>query len=304
MPAPVRVVVVTWSSADVLPGFLTSLARATSSPYEVVVADNATPGGTPRVPDGVRLLETGGNLGYGRAANLGASGFEGQWLVVANPDVLWADGALDALIEAGSRWPGAGCLGPAIRTVDDRLYPSARAFPSLGRGLGHAVFGWWWPANPWTRSYRAEAGTPVEGTAGWLSGSLMLVRREAWEQVGGFDPRYFMYCEDLDLCRRLAEAGWQNVYVPSAVITHVGGHATSKASSAMLREHHKALYTYLADHYRGGRWAPLRLLLGAGLFLRYLVASRVRSVGEGAAPTRSAQLLEDPMPARREAGPA
>jgi len=243
----------------------------------------------------VRLLETGGNLGYGKAANLGASGFEGDWLVVANPDVQWADGALDELLNAAARWPSAGCLGPAIRTTDGKLYPSARAFPSLGRGLGHAVFGWWWPANPWTRSYRAEVGTPVEGTTGWLSGSLMLLRREAWEQVGGFDPKYFMYCEDMDLCRRLAEAGWQNVYVPSAVITHVGGHSTSRASSAMLREHHRALHIYLSEHYRGRRWAPLRLLLGAGLFVRYLVAARVRSVGEGATPTRSADLLGAPM---------
>ena len=292
MPAPVRVVVVTWSSSAVLPRFLSSLRSATSSPYDVVVADNASPTGPPAVPEGVRLLETGGNLGYGKGANLGASGFAGDWLVIANPDVEWEPGALDELIEAAGRWPRAGCLGPAIRTTDGRLYPSARAFPSLGRGLGHAVFGPFWPGNPWTRSYRAEVGTPVEGRTGWLSGSLMLVRRQAWEQVGGFDPKYFMYCEDMDLCRRLAEAGWDNVYVPSAVITHVGGHATAARPKAMLREHHRALYTYLSEHYRGPRWAPLRALLGAGLLARYLVAARVRSVGEGAAPTRSADLLE------------
>jgi N-acetylglucosaminyl-diphospho-decaprenol L-rhamnosyltransferase len=291
MSPHVRVVVVTWRSSSVLPAFLSSLAS--SRTYEVVVADNASPDGPPAVPAGVRLLETGGNLGYGKAANLGASGFTGDWVVVANPDVVWGEGALDALLEAGERWPRAGCLGPAIRTPDGQLYPSARAFPSLGRGLGHALFGWWWPSNPWTRSYRAEVGTPVEGAAGWLSGSLMLLRREAWEQVGGFDPKYFMYCEDMDLCRRLAEAGWQNVYVPSSVITHVGGASTSAVPRQMLREHHKALYVYLSEHYRGPRYAVLRAGLAAGLFLRYLLASRVRSVGEGAAPTRSADLLEE-----------
>jgi N-acetylglucosaminyl-diphospho-decaprenol L-rhamnosyltransferase len=238
-------------------------------------------------------VRTGGNLGYGTAANLGADGFTGQWLVVANPDVAFAPGSLDALLDAATRWPRAGCLGPAIRTPGGRLYPSARAFPSLGRGIGHAVFGWVWPSNPWTRSYRAEIGTPVEGTSGWLSGSCMLLRREAFEQVGGFDPTYFMYCEDMDLCRRLAEAGWQNVYVPSAVITHQGGHATSRAAGAMLREHHRALYQYLSRQYAGPGWAPVRALLGLGLLLRYLLATRVRSVGEGAAPTRSAELLEE-----------
>ncbi len=292
MPAPLRVVVVTWNSAGVLPAFLTSLSAATDTPYEVVVVDNASPEGPPVVQVPARLVEAGDNLGYGSGANLGADGFAGDVLVVANPDVQWSPGSLDVLLAALERWPQAGCVGPAIRTVDGQLYPSARAFPSIGRGIGHALLGPFWPGNPWTRSYRAEAGSPVEGTTGWLSGSLMVLRRQAFDAVTGFDPKYFMYCEDMDLCRRLAEAGWLNVYVPDAVITHVGGHATAGRPKAMLREHHRALFTYLSEHYRGARWAPLRLLLGAGLALRYLVATRVRSVGEGAAPTRSADLLE------------
>ncbi len=289
-----RVVVVTYSPGDALPGFLTSLRAATAASYDVVLADNGSTDGAPEAAEGpgVTLLRTGGNLGYGRAANAGAAGADADWLVVANPDVVWAAGSLDELLAAAARWPAAGCLGPAIRTPDGQLYPSARAFPSLGRGIGHAVFGWWWPGNPWTRSYRAEVGRPVEGPTGWLSGSCMLLRRSAFEAIGGFDPSYFMYCEDMDLCRRLGEAGWQNVYVPSAVVTHSGGHATSRVAAAMVAEHHRALYRYLSRQYAGPRYAPVRLVLGAGLFLRYLLARGVKSVGEGAAPTRSADLLE------------
>jgi N-acetylglucosaminyl-diphospho-decaprenol L-rhamnosyltransferase len=290
----VRVVVVTYSPGDVLADFLSSLRTATISPYDVVLADNGSRDGAPEaaVGPGVTLLPTGGNLGYGRAANVGAAEATAEWLVVANPDVVWAPGSLDVLLDAGRRWPDAACLGPAIRTPDGRLYPSARAFPSLGRGIGHALFGWWWPANPWTRSYRAEVGKPLEGPTGWLSGSCMLVRRSAFEQVGGFDPSYFMYCEDLDLCRRFAEAGWKNIYVPSAVVTHIGAHATSRAAGAMVAEHHRALYRYLARQYAGPRYALLRPVLAVGLFLRYLLARAVKSVGEGAAPTRSADVLE------------
>ena len=293
---PLRVVVVTFSPGPALPEFLRSLRTATTTPHEVVLADNGSDDGVPEAAVGpdTRLLRTGGNLGYGRAANLGASGFGGDWLVVANPDVVWTPGALDELLAAGRRWPRAGCLGPAIRTPDGRLYPSARAFPSLGRGTGHALFGWWWPANPWTRSYRAETGSPVEGTTGWLSGACMLLRREAFESVAGFDPAYFMYCEDMDLCARLAQAGWLNVYVPSAVVTHLGGHATSRAAGPMLREHHRALFRYLSRQYSGPAWAPVRAVLGVGLLLRYLLAARVRAVGEGAAPTRSAEVLDAP----------
>ena len=293
--APLRLVVVTYSPGDSLATFLSSLASSTTLPYDVVLADNGSTDGAPEAATGpgVELLPTGGNLGYGTAANRGARGFDGEWLVVANPDVEWSPGSLDVLLEAGLRWPHAGCLGPAIRTPDGQLYPSARAFPSLGRGIGHAVFGWVWPTNPWTRSYRSEAGSPVEGPAGWLSGSCMLLRRAAFDAVGGFDPSYFMYCEDMDLCRRLAEAGWSNVYVPSAVITHQGGHATSRVAGPMLREHHTALYRYLSRQYSGPGWAPVRALLGVGLLLRYLLATRLKSVGEGAAPTRSADVLED-----------
>jgi N-acetylglucosaminyl-diphospho-decaprenol L-rhamnosyltransferase len=290
----VRVVVVTYSPGPALTEFLSSLATATTAPYDVVLADNGSTDGAPEaaVGPGVELLRTGGNLGYGRAANAGAAGASAEWLVVANPDVVWAPGALDELLDAGARWPSAGCLGPAIRTPEGRLYPSARAFPSLGRGIGHALCGWWWPSNPWTRSYRAEVGKPVEGPTGWLSGSCMLLRRSAFEAVGGFDPSYFMYCEDMDLCRRIGEFGFLNVYVPSAVVTHSGGHATSRVGAAMVAEHHRALYRYLARQYSGPRYALLRPLLAAGLFLRYLLARRVRSVGEGAAPTRSADVLE------------
>jgi len=288
-----RVVVVTYSPGRSLELFLSSLRTATRVDHEVVLADNGSTDGAPEAAEavGVRLLRTGGNLGYGAAANLGARGAEGDWVVVANPDVVWEPGSLDCLLEAAVRWPEAGSLGPAIRTSDGRLYPSARQFPSLARGTGHALLGWWWPANPWTRAYRAEGGPPREGRTGWLSGSVMLLRREAFEAVGGFDPSYFMYCEDMDLCRRLAEAGWSNVYVPSSVVTHSGGHATGRQADAMLREHHRSLYRYLARQYSGPALTPLRAVLAVGLTVRYLLARRVRSLGEGAAPTRSADAL-------------
>lgn len=290
-----RVVVVTYSPGPCLATFLRSLQAATTTAYTVVLADNGSVDGAPGAAagPGVRLLETGDNFGYGKAANLGASGATGEWIVVANPDVTWEPGALDELLAAGERWPAAGCLGPAIRTPGGQLYPSARALPTLGRGTGHALFGWWWPTNPWTRSYRAEVGTPREDVTGWLSGSVMLLRRRAFDAVGGFDPSYFMYCEDMDLCRRLGEAGWSSVYVPSAVVTHLGGQATSRVAGPMLREHHRSLYRYLSRQYAGPAWAPVRGLLAVGLLLRYLLAARVRAVGEGAEPTRSAALLDE-----------
>ncbi len=299
LPAEVRVVVVTYSPGETLSLFLRSLGAATTAPVAVVLADNGSDDGSVEAAEGpgVRLLRTGGNVGYGRAANLGAAGGDEPWLLVANPDVELGPGSLDTLLAAAARWPRAGALGPAIRTPAGDLYPSARAFPSLGRGTAHALLGWWWPGNPATRAYRLERGAPVEGPTGWLSGSCLLLRRSAFEAVGGFDAGFFMYFEDLDLCRRLAAAGWQSVHVPSAVVAHTGGHATQRDAAtarAMLAAHHASAYRYLAAQYAGWRWAPVRLVLRVGLAARGLLGRISPKVGEGAQPTRSADVLERP----------
>lgn len=289
-----RVVVITYSPGEVLDRFLDTLATATRRPYEVVLADNGSTDGAPERAarrDGVRLVRTGGNLGYGAAANVGAEGARAPWLLVANPDICFTDGSLDVLMETAEKWPQAGAWGPAIVTPQGDLYPSARALPSLGPGIGHALAGWWWPTNPWTAEYRRERHDPVEGVAGWLSGSCLLLRRTAFEQIHGFDASYFMYFEDVDLCDRLGQAGWQSVYVPRAVVEHSGGHATKRTPRLMLRAHHSSAYRYLSRRYAGLRYAPLRLVLGLGLFARYLLARASRRTAEGAAPTRSADAL-------------
>jgi len=274
MTETIGVVAVTYGSGEVLDTFLDTLPAASKHPLDVLIADN---GSTDQAPqraarrDGVRLLPTGGNLGYGRAANLGEAAVAGDWVVLANPDVRWLPGAIDELLAAAERWPRAGAVGPLIHTPDGEVYPSARELPSLARGVGHALCGWWWPNNPWSRAYRQERADPTERVAGWLSGSCLLVRRTAFESVGGFDPRYFMYFEDVDLGERLARAGWLNIYAPAARIVHAGSHSTVQHKREMFIEHHRSAYRYLSGHYPGRRWAPVR----AGLWLGLTVRSRV-----------------------------
>jgi N-acetylglucosaminyl-diphospho-decaprenol L-rhamnosyltransferase len=290
----VRVVVVTYSPGEHLDVFLDSLAKATSRPYEVVMADNGSVDGAPEAAadrGAGRLLRTGGNLGYGAAANRGAAGSRAPWLVVANPDIVWSPGSLDELLDTAARWPNAGALGPAIRTPQGDLYPSARALPSLRRGIGHALLGWWWPRNPWTAAYRRERDTPEEGSTGWLSGTCLLLRRVAFETVTGFDESYFMFCEDMDLCERLGRAGWVSVYAPSAVVSHVGGHSWRRAPARMLYHHHRSTYRYLSRKYRGPVNLPLRTVLATGLAARFVLSLAVRRIAEGAPPARSADVL-------------
>ncbi|WP_433504109.1 glycosyltransferase family 2 protein [Pseudonocardia halophobica] len=269
------VVTVTYSPGDTLEAFLDSLKAATARPIRVVLADNGSVDGAPERAaerDGVELLRIGENVGYGTAANRAVAGLgpEVGWVVVANPDLVWGEGAIDTLLEAAGRWPRAGALGPLIREPDGTVYPSARLLPSLGHGAGHAVLGRVWPGNPWTQTYRQAAAAIGERTAGWLSGSCILVRRSAFDSVDGFDPRYFMYFEDVDLGDRLGRAGWLNVYVPTAEVVHTGGVSTSKpeVSARMLAEHHRSAYRYLADRHPGPRNAPIRAAVRAGLAVR------------------------------------
>ena len=297
------VVVVTYSPGRTLAGFLDSLATATRRPYRVVLADNGSTDGVPEQmaaerPE-VELLRTGGNIGYGAAANAGLAGLGTGYALVANPDVRFEPDSVDVLLDAVGRWPRAATIGPAIRPPEGTIYPSARELPSLSTGIGHALLGWAWPANPWTARYRRERDQPVERTAGWLSGSCFLVDLAAFASIGGFDPGYFMYFEDVDLARRLGQRGWLHVYVPTSVVTHEGGHATKRHAHRMQRVHHTSALRYLsADHPRR-REAPLRLALRAGLGARMLVSYVSSRVDAGAQPQQSVDQLPQERARRR-----
>lgn len=274
MTDELTVVTVTYSPGPHLDRFLASLAHATDRPVTVIMADNGSTDGAPEAAEqrypNATLLRTGGNLGYGTAVNRAVESCvgEGDWFIIANPDVVWGPGSIDELLAAAQRSPEAGALGPLIRDPDGTVYPSARHQPSLIRGGMHAVVGPVWKSNPWTAAYRQERLAPSERVVGWLSGACLLMRREAFARIGGFDERYFMYMEDVDLGDRLARAGFTNVYVPTAEILHAKGHSTGRDPARNLAAHHRSTYTFLAD--RHPRWwqAPLRWTIRGALATR------------------------------------
>jgi N-acetylglucosaminyl-diphospho-decaprenol L-rhamnosyltransferase len=283
----VGLVTVTYSPGDSLAALLDSIPGACRREVTVVLADNGSTDGSVEAAAtrrGVRLLRTGSNLGYGGAANAGVAVLEPaiRWILVINPDVVLGPGSIDAMLAVAERHPDAGAFGPLITTPEGVVYPSARHLPSIAAGVGHALFGWWWPTNPWTRQYRQDAAEPVERTAGWLSGSCLLLRREAFAQVDGFDPAYFMYFEDVDLGDRLGRAGWSSVYCPSALAVHQGGHSTERAPAEMADAHHRSAYRYLSRRYSAPWQAPLRLVLKWGLAARAFASKRSAKVAAGA----------------------
>ncbi|MPV37602.1 glycosyltransferase family 2 protein [Georgenia subflava] len=278
----VRVVTVAFNPGYELEHFAQSLETATTADVTLVVVDNGTDRAV--VDDvagrhGAEVVRPGKNLGYGAAANLGATAGDEPWVVVANPDIVWRPGSLDELLAAGRRNRSAGVLGPKILNTDGTVYPSARAVPSLTQGAGHALFVRFWPGNPWTRAYqrRQKQTLLTEHPVGWLSGACLLLRRQALETVGGFDERYFMFFEDVDLGERLGKAGWSNVYVPTAEVVHDQGASWRERPAPMIRAHHRSAEQYL--HRRYGAWyhAPVRLAISLGLRVRAAWETRGRS---------------------------
>ncbi len=279
-PARVGVVTVSYGSEPVLPAFLASVARASGGTATVVVADNLPGEGDARTlaeSAGAGYLPMPSNLGYGAAVNAAVATLphDIDWVLVSNPDVVLEPGVLDRLREAGDEDPAVASVGPAVYNADGTLYPSARAVPSLRTGVGHAMFANLWPGNPWSRRYRNDAETPTaRRDAGWLSGSCLLVRRSAFDELGGFDDGYFMYFEDVDLGYRFGRRGYRNVYEPSARVTHTGAHSTTSDSARMIAAHHTSARRFLARKYSGPLLWPVRAALTAGLTVRSAIIGR------------------------------
>lgn len=252
---------------------------------EVVIVDNGSGDGSVdrvrvRYPD-LTVIVPGRNLGYGSAANRGVASTTASLVLVSNPDLEVRPGTLAALVRALADHPAWALVGPLIRTTAGDRYPSARRFPNLIDAGGHALLGIFAPDNRFTRSYQRNEldGTivdPVE--VDWVSGACFLVRRSAFEQVGGFDEAYFMYAEDVDLCWRLGRAGWRAAYVPAAEVVHRQGVSTDHHPYRMIIEHHRSLLRFAARSTEGWRRVLLPLV-AIGIGTRAVLACLARSTG-------------------------
>ncbi len=252
----------------------------------VVVADNGSTDGSEmalleRYPE-AKWVPTGANLGYGTAANIGAAVVDSPYLLICNADVVVGQGSVTKLRSFLEGRPDVALVGPRVHGSDGALYPSARRFPDLLEAFGHGILGQFWVGNPFSRRYRMEDWDHAKARkVDWISGACFLARRTAWDAVGGFDRAYFMYMEDVDLCWRLAKAGWSVAYEPAAEVVHAQGVSADRTPYRMLFAHHVSMWRFARRTENGNRRWLLPLVM-AGLTVRFgLTVARRALAGHG-----------------------
>jgi GT2 family glycosyltransferase len=189
---------------------------------EAVVVANV-PGSAPSpLPAGVRLLESPAPRGFAANANAGFAATSGDAVVLANPDAVARTGAVRTLAAFMAEHPRCGVAGPELRYPDGEWQPSRRRFPTVLGTIARRT-----PLRlvrdpkvHQRRHYMLDERTAEPGEADWLLGGFLLLRRAMLEELGGFDERFRMYGEDIDLAYRAAKAGWERWYVPAAVVEH------------------------------------------------------------------------------------
>lgn len=283
--SPVAVAVVSWNTRELLDRCLRSLRpHADSGLAEVWVVDNASTDGSPDVVcerhPWVRLIASQENMGYGRAINLVAQQTSSPWLVVSNADIGVRPGALERLLAAGAADPRAGILAPRLLLPDGSIQHSVWPFPSA---FVHLMANLGPPLVPRSVGDRlALSGMWDSGRhrrVPWAIGAFLLVRREAWDAVGGFDPGQWMSAEDVDLGWRARAAGWATRFVPDAVVDHEESAATGQVWGDHLPIHwQRCSYGWMERRIGRRRTATVGAINLAGGLARlaaYAVLGRV-----------------------------
>ena len=238
-PADLAVVVVNYNAGEYLARCVMSVIEASGSlALDLLVVDNASRDSSAVVAAArttqVRIINNPTNRGPSGAWNQGARAVDAPWILFLNPD--------------------------------GTIYESGRPFPGVVQAVGHAFFGPFAPSNRFTRAYRQTSwDRSTEREVDWVSGAAMLIRRSAFEQVGGFDEAFWLYGEELDLCTRLRDMGWKVLASPGLEVLHEGGVSTGRSRRTHLM-HSQSIFRYYRKHRATGwrqatlplAWAALR----------------------------------------------
>lgn len=276
----VSAIVVSYNVCDLLRDCLRAFYACADVPAEIVVVDNASTDNSAEMvahefPE-VRLIRLNANVGFGRANNAGLQQTEGRFILLLNPDVTVMPGCVGRLADFLLVRPDVGAVGPRLQRPDGSLDLAARrGFPTPAAAFYRlSGLSKLFPDSERFSRYNMGYVPPTEtheidaGTA-----ACLLVRRAAVDRVGFFDPDYFMYGEDIDLCYRLKTGGWKVYYLPTARAIHLKGASTRQQTVRMLWEFHRAMWTFHSKHYAADLPAFANGLVWASIWGRWAVMS-------------------------------
>lgn len=268
------IVIICWNDWKVIEDCLRSIVEGTRKiEYEVIVSDNgSTDGSIARIRaqfPAVRVIENGANLGFAKGNNSGIREAKGEYVLILNPDTIVHDGSLDNWIEFADSHLEAGAFGCRVLNPDGTYQRSARPFPTSSRYLIAAL--WLRPLGylggmTLSDEYEGWKGN-TEREIDWQSGCCVLFRGALLKQLGGFDERFFYHFEEVDLCRRVWEAGYRIRFTPRVSITHLGGQSVGRFPIRFALETNRNRYRYFYKHFgeRGAKRCRRILLIHYGV---------------------------------------
>ena len=282
----VSVVIVSYNVAALLASAIDSVLadveRAGIS-GEVIVVDNASQDNSATTVrasfPNVRLIENATNVGFGRAANQGMLAAAGEVVVVLNPDASVQPGFFSAIRDHLTQEPRVGLLGPHLMQADGTTQPSCRRSYTLATAfLESTPLQWWFgETSALQRFYCRDLDATQSAQVDWVAGACLVVRRAVLQAVGGFDPRFFMYFEETDWCRRIRDAGWDVAYFPGARVLHHESQSASQDLIARALNFHRSRHAFMIKE-RGRLVARfVRVVVGL-LFAVHTVQQAVKSL--------------------------
>jgi N-acetylglucosaminyl-diphospho-decaprenol L-rhamnosyltransferase len=306
----VSVVIVSYESRELLARCLAALAADAGriATLETIVVDQASSDGTAawlaaEHPD-VRVVALPANIGFGAGNNRGAEVAGGRWLLLLNSDAFVRPGAIDELVRFAETRPAAGAVGPRLSWPDGRLQRSCRRFPTVFRIATEYLY--LRKLAPRSRAlngfYCGDFAHDSVRRVDWLTGACVLVRRELFERLGGFDEAFFLYSEEVDLLYRASLLGAETWYDPGAEVVHVWGGTAARASALTLEEQARSHVRYLDKHVSRAAAGAARRVMLAGLRLRAPRSAAYREAYLWLAARPVEKLLSGTRPERGGSG--
>lgn len=268
MSVGVSIIIVSWNTRALLATCLDSLfEHPPHGTFEVWVVDNASDDGSAQfVRDQfpqIRLIPNTHNLGYVHANNQAIEQCSGEYILLLNPDTVVPDGALSVLCEVLGAHQDIGAVGPRLLNPDGSAQQSWGVFPSLVREVTGA--------NLYNRVARfgktsgliheRKVGAYLVQEVDWIRGACLMTKRSALNTIGLLDESFHMYSEEMDLCYRLKQAGYQSYYVPLTTVIHVGGAASEQVASKTFLLYYRSVLYFFVKHHRAQSVLVMRLIV-------------------------------------------